>query len=197
MGQDPVGLGLVASLARPSGSLTGINLFANELEAKRLELLRELVPKAARVAVLVNPPDVPNTEGTLRMWGTAARAIGLQLHVLRASTRGEIDAAFETIGRERPDALFVAASAFLNIRRIQLVQLAALHRVPASYALRESVEAGGAHPQRRPASQQAWADPVGERVQLTVKRKGVVHNLSVEVGPTGEGPRTPFSRSKP
>src|SRR5919108_214603 len=82
-------------------------------------------------------------KGPCEMWGTAARAIGLQLHVLRAGTSGEIDAAFETIGRERPDALFVAASAFLNIRRIQLVQLAAFHRVPESYALRESVEAGG------------------------------------------------------
>jgi putative ABC transport system substrate-binding protein len=143
VGQDPVGLGLVASLARPSGNLTGINLFANELEAKRLELLHELVPKAARVAVLVNPADVPNTEATLRDVGTAARAIGLQIQVLNAGTSREIDAAFETIDRDRPDALFIAASAFLNIRRIQLVQLAAFHRLPASYALRESVEAGG------------------------------------------------------
>jgi ABC-type uncharacterized transport system substrate-binding protein len=143
VGQDPVGLGLVASLARPGGNLTGINLFANELEAKRLALLRELVPKAARIAMLVNPADVPNTEATLRDVGAAARAIGLQIQVLNVGTNREIDAAFETIGRERLDALFVAAAAFLNIRRVQLVQLAAFHRLPASYALREAVEIGG------------------------------------------------------
>jgi ABC-type uncharacterized transport system substrate-binding protein len=143
VGQDPVRLGLVASLARPSGNVTGINLFANELEAKRLELLRELVPKAARVAVLVNPGDVPNTEATLRDLAAAARAIGLQIQVFNAGTSREIDAAFETIGHERPDVLFIGASAFLNIRRVQLVQLAAFHRLPASYAFRESVEAGG------------------------------------------------------
>ncbi len=143
VGQDPVGLGLVASLARQSGNLTGINLLSNELEAKRLELLRELVPKAARVAVLVNPADGPNTETTLRDVGAAARAIGLQARVLNASTSREIDAAFETIGHERPDALFVGSAAFLNIRRVQLVQLAAFHRLPASYPFREYVEAGG------------------------------------------------------
>ncbi len=143
VGQDPARLGLVASLARPSGNLTGINLFANELEAKRLELLRELVPRAARVTVFVNPADVPNTEATLRDVGAAARAIGLQIQVLNAGTSREIDAAFETIGHERPDALFIGASAFLNIRRVQLVQLAAFHRLPATYALRESAEAGG------------------------------------------------------
>jgi len=143
VGQDPARLGLVASLARPSGNLTGINLFANELEAKRLELLREFVPRAARVTVFVNPADVPNTEATLRDVGAAARAIGLQIQVLNAGTSREIDAAFETIGHERPDALFIGASAFLNIRRVQLVQLAAFHRLPATYALRESAEAGG------------------------------------------------------
>ena len=143
VGQDPARLGLVASLARPSGNLTGINLFANELEAKRLELLRELVPRAARVTVFVNPADVPNTEATLRDVGAAARAIGLQIQVLNAGTSREIDAAFETIGHERPDALFIGASAFLNIRRVQLVQLAAFHRLPAAYPLRDFAEAGG------------------------------------------------------
>jgi putative ABC transport system substrate-binding protein len=143
VGQDPVGLGLVGSLARPSANLTGINVFSNELEAKRLELLCELVPKAARVAVLVNPADVQNTEATLRDVGAAADAIGVKLQVLNASTSREIDGAFEAVQRERPDALFVAAAAFLNIRRIQLVQLAAFHRLAASYSLRESVEVGG------------------------------------------------------
>jgi putative ABC transport system substrate-binding protein len=121
VGEDPARLGLVASLARPSGNLTGINLFANELEAKRLELLHELVPRAARVAVLVNPADVTNTETTLRDVRAAARAIGLEVQVLNAKTSREIDAAFETIGHERPDALFVGAFAFFNIRRVQLV----------------------------------------------------------------------------
>jgi ABC-type uncharacterized transport system substrate-binding protein len=105
VGEDPVRLGLVASLARPSGNLTGINLFTAELTAKRLELLRELVPQAARVAV-------PITEATLRDAEAAARAVGLQIQVLNANTSREIDAAFETMARERPDALFVATSPF-------------------------------------------------------------------------------------
>ena len=105
---DPVRLGLVASLARPGGNLTGINFFSSELAAKRLELLRELVPAAARVAVLVNPANAANTETTLRDVEPAARAIGLQIQVLNANTSREIDAAFATIVRERPDALFVA-----------------------------------------------------------------------------------------
>jgi putative tryptophan/tyrosine transport system substrate-binding protein len=141
--EDPVRLGLVTSLARPNGNLTGVNLFNAELEAKRLELLRELVPGAARVAVLVNPADVQNTDATLREVGTAARAIGLQIQVLNANTRSEIDAVFESIERERPDALFIGAAPFLNVRRVQLVQQAAFHRLPATYPLREYVEAGG------------------------------------------------------
>ena len=143
VGEDPVRLGLVGSLARPSGNLTGINLFANELEAKRLELLRELVPRAARVAVLVNPADATNTETTLRDVGAAARAIGLQIQVFNARTSDEIDAAFDTIGHERPDALLVGSFAYFNIRRVQLVQLAAFHRLPATYVFRELAEAGG------------------------------------------------------
>ena len=143
IGEDPTRLGLVSSLARPSGNLTGVNLFANELEAKRLELLRQAVPRIARVAVLVNPSDEINTENTLREVGTAARAVGLQIHVLKASTPREIDEAFATINQEKPDALFVAAAAFLNIRRVQLTQLAAFHRLPTAFALREATEAGG------------------------------------------------------
>jgi putative tryptophan/tyrosine transport system substrate-binding protein len=141
--EDPVRLGLVASLARPGGNLTGINFVSAELTAKRLELLRELVPGAARVGVLVNPANVPNTESTLRDVEPAARAMGLQIQVLNATTIGEINAAFATFGRERPDALFVSLDAFLNSRRIQLVNLASRHALPASYGARDYAEAGG------------------------------------------------------
>jgi ABC-type uncharacterized transport system substrate-binding protein len=143
VGDDPVRLGIVASLNRPGGNLTGINLFTTELTAKRLELLHELVPQAARVAVLVNPADGPLTESTLRDARAAARAVGLQIQVLNANTSREIDAAFETMARERPDALFVATSPLFLGRRIQLVQLAAFHRLPATYSLREMAESGG------------------------------------------------------
>jgi putative ABC transport system substrate-binding protein len=142
-GEDPVRLGLVASLARPGGNLTGINFFNTELATKRLELLRELVPGAKRVAVLVNPIDTTNTDSTLRAIEPAARAIGLQIQVLNASTSREIDAAFATIGGDRPDAVFVAQTAFLNFRRVQLAQLAARYMVPASYPGREFTEVGG------------------------------------------------------
>jgi len=143
VGEDPTRLGLVSSLARPSGNLTGINLFANELEAKRLELLRQLVPRAARLAVLVNPVDVRNTEITLREVGAAAGAMGMQMQIFKASSAREIDEVFATFEITRPDVLFLGASAFLNSRRVQLAQLTAFHRLPAAYALRESVEAGG------------------------------------------------------
>jgi putative tryptophan/tyrosine transport system substrate-binding protein len=141
--QDPVGLGLVASLARPGGNLTGINLLSGELTAKRLDLLRELLPRAARVAGLVNPADATNTASTLRDAEAAARAIGLQVQVLNASTSREINAAFENVGRDRPDALFVAPDTFLIARRSQVVQLAAFHRLPAVYPARDFVEVGG------------------------------------------------------
>ena len=117
--EDPVRLGLVASLARPGGNLTGINFFNAELNAKRLELLRELVPAATRVAVLVNPANAINTETTLRAVQSAAHAMGLQIQVLNASTSREIDAAFASIVRERLDALFVAVDPFLISRRAQ------------------------------------------------------------------------------
>jgi ABC-type uncharacterized transport system substrate-binding protein len=142
-GDDPVGLGLVASLARPGGNLTGIGFFTTELAAKRLELLRELLPTAARVAVLVNPASKATTEATLREVEPAARTMGLQIQVFNANTSLEIDAAFESMGRERPDALFVATTPFLNVRGVQLAQLAAFHRLPAIYGLREYTEAGG------------------------------------------------------
>jgi putative ABC transport system substrate-binding protein len=143
VGEDPVRLGLVASLARPGGNLTGINYFNYELVAKRLEFLRELVPAATRVAVLVNPANAAGGETTLRDVQAAARAIGLQIQILNASTSREIEVVFATFVRERPDALFVGSDAFFNSRRVQLAHLATLHKVPATYAQRQYAEAGG------------------------------------------------------
>ena len=140
---DPVRLGLVANLARPGGNATGVNFFVGELVAKRLELLRELVPAATRLAVLVNPANAPNTEITLRDVEPAARAKGLQIQVLNASTSREIDSAFASLMRERPDALFVGNDAFFTSRRVQLVTLAARDRIPTAYSNRDYVEAGG------------------------------------------------------
>jgi putative ABC transport system substrate-binding protein len=141
--EDPVQLGLVASLARPGGNLTGINFFNAELVAKRLEFLRELVPGATYVAVLVNPANATTTKSTLRDVEPAAGALGLQLKTLNASTSGEINAAFATFARERADALFVAADPFFFTRRVQLATLASRHGVPTVYAGRLYVEAGG------------------------------------------------------
>jgi ABC-type uncharacterized transport system substrate-binding protein len=140
---DPVRLGLVASIARPGGNLTGINFFSGELTAKRLELLHELVPAAIRVAVLVNPANAVNVEATLKEVGAAVRAIGLQIQILNASTIREINAAFATFVRERPDAVFVGIDPFFNSRRTQLVHLATRYAVPASYPARDFAEAGG------------------------------------------------------
>ena len=141
--EDPVKLGLVASLARPGGNLTGINFVNAELVAKRLELLRELVPRAARVAVLVNPANTTTATSTLRDVEDAARTIGLQLNILNASTSGEINAAFAALADARPDALFVGGEAFFFIRRAQLVSLASRHALPATYSNREYPEIGG------------------------------------------------------
>ena len=143
VGGDPVSLGLVASLARPGGNLTGINFFNVELAAKRLELLRELVPGVSRVGVLVNPTNPATSEATLRDVGLAARALGLQIMVLNASTSREINAAFTTFVGERPDALFVGTDPFFTNRRIQLVHLATLHKIPATYTGRLFAELGG------------------------------------------------------
>jgi putative ABC transport system substrate-binding protein len=140
---DPVSLGFVASLARPGGNMTGINFFNRELAAKQLELLRELVPAAIRVTALVNPANAVATETTLRDVGRAARAMGLQIQVVRASTSPEIDAAFATLAHERPDALFVGEDPFLNSRRLQLSLAAMRHAIPAIYGGREHAEAGG------------------------------------------------------
>jgi putative ABC transport system substrate-binding protein len=143
VGEDPVRLGLVASLARPGGNATGVNFFAQEVVAKRLELLRELVPAATRVAVLVNPAAAANAEITVRDVKTAARAMGLQIQIYNASTSREIDTAFTTFVRERPDALFVGGDAFFTSRRVQLATLAARHALPATYSVRDIAKAGG------------------------------------------------------
>jgi putative ABC transport system substrate-binding protein len=142
VGEDPVKLGLVASLARPGGNLTGINFFATELGAKRFALLHDLVPKAVRIAVLVNPANIGSTE-SIRDIPEAARAMGLQIQILNASTSREIETAFATLVRDRADALYIAGDVFFTSRRVQFATLAASYRIPASYASREAVEAGG------------------------------------------------------
>ncbi len=141
--EDPVRLGLVTSLARPTGNLTGINFFNRELAAKQLEFLRELVPAVTRVGSLVNPANPTITETTSNEVQLAARAMGLQVAVLNASTSHEIDAAFATLVCERFDGLFVAQDPFFNGRRLQLSLLAMRHAIPATYSGREYAEAGG------------------------------------------------------
>jgi putative tryptophan/tyrosine transport system substrate-binding protein len=143
LAEDPVQLGLVASLSRPGGNATGVNFVSGELTAKRLELLHELVPGAARVAVLVNPADVTATETTIRDLEPAVRAIGLKTQVLKATTAQEIHAAFAAMVRERSDALFLSSDPFFTSRRVQLVTLAARHAIPLASQAREIVEAGG------------------------------------------------------
>jgi putative ABC transport system substrate-binding protein len=140
---DPVKLGLVTSLARPGGNVTGVNFLSLEVAAKRLGLLHDLVPTAVHVAVLVNPSNVPSTESTLREVPEAARALGLQVQVLKASTSREIEAAFETLVRERSDALVLAPDGFFNSRLVQFATLAAAHAMPTAYTNATYVEAGG------------------------------------------------------
>ena len=140
---DPVGHGLIASLARPGGNATGINFFTTEVLAKRLGLLHELVPKAVRVAVLVNPTNSPSAESTLREVPEAARAIGLEVQILKASTSREIESAFATTVSDHADALFVGPDGFFNSRRVQFATLATHYAIPAAHASREVVEVGG------------------------------------------------------
>ena len=140
--EDPVRLGLVAS-ARPGGNVTGVNIFSGELVAKRLDLLRELVPGATRIAVLVNPANFANTATTVKDVESAARVMGLQIQIFNASTSREIDTVFASLVVEKLDALFVGNDAFLNNRRMQLALLATRHAVPAVYASRDYVDAGG------------------------------------------------------
>jgi putative tryptophan/tyrosine transport system substrate-binding protein len=143
IGEDPVPLGLVASLARPGGNATGINSFSREAVTKRLRLLNDLVPKAARIAVLVNPINTATAEPTIRDVHEAATTIGLQIQILNAATIDEIDAAFAILARERLDALYVAPDAFFTSRRGQFATLTARDRIPAAFAQREFVSAGG------------------------------------------------------
>src|SRR3974390_3646720 len=140
--EDPVKLGLVANLARPEGNATGVNFFTAEVAAKRLDLLHELVPGAARIAVLVNPNNNTSTEATLRDATAAARAIGLQMRIFNARTGGEINTAFDAIEHEPPDAVFVAGDAYFSSRRVQLVNLASRHAIPTTFSQREFTGAG-------------------------------------------------------
>jgi putative ABC transport system substrate-binding protein len=141
--EDPVRSGLVASLARPGGNATGMNFFVSEAVPKRLGLLRDLVPGAVRIAVMINPGNVVTAETTLREVQKAADAFGLQIQVLNASNSREIDAAFAAMSRERAEALFVAPDFFFHSRRAQLATLAARNAIPATYANRDYAEAGG------------------------------------------------------
>jgi len=141
--QDPVQLGLVASLARPGANATGVNFFLSEVVAKRLRLLHDLVPKAVRVAVLINPANASTAETALRDVQEAAPANGLQIQIINATTIGKIDAAFASFERERPDALLVAPDSFFTSRRGQFATLAARDRIPAAYPEIQYVAAGG------------------------------------------------------
>jgi putative tryptophan/tyrosine transport system substrate-binding protein len=140
---DPVKHGLVASLARPGGNLTGINLLSTELTAKRLELLREMLPRASRIAVLVNPANAVNTQTTLREVKAAGPAVGFQMQIVNAGTSREIDTAFAAFDRERPDAVFLGQDAFFNGRRLQLANWAARHALPMTSGSRDICEVGG------------------------------------------------------
>jgi putative tryptophan/tyrosine transport system substrate-binding protein len=141
--EDPVQLGLVASLSQPGGNLTGVNLFVGELVPKRLELLRELVPAMTRVAVFVNPANPVRAELHVREVESAGRAMGLRIQIFNTGTVREINAAFATLARERPDALFVSPDPYFVVRRVQIATLAAHHAIPTSFSTREPVEAGG------------------------------------------------------
>jgi len=143
VGEDPVKLGLVASIARPGTNATGINFLSAEVVAKRLALLHELVPSAARVAALINPSDAIRAEAVRNDLQAAVRTIGVQLQILNASSSRDIDAAFAALARERADALFVGPDAFFNTRRVQLANLAAHYSIPTAFAVREYVDAGG------------------------------------------------------
>jgi ABC-type uncharacterized transport system substrate-binding protein len=143
VGDDPVRSGLVASISRPGGNATGINFFTGEVVAKRLALLHELLPGAARVAAFINPADASRAEALREEVEVAARTVGMQLQILNPSTNREIDAAFSVLVRERTDALFVGPDAFYNSRRVQLANTAARHVIPTAFAVREYVDAGG------------------------------------------------------
>jgi putative ABC transport system substrate-binding protein len=141
--EDPVRLGLVTSLARPGGNLTGVNFFAVEVAAKRLEFLRQLVPTATRIAILLNPDETTIAAANLRDVESTARKMGLKIQVLKASTSQEIDTAFEILAGERTDALFISSGPFFTDRRVQLAHLATRHAIPAIHGNRQYPEVGG------------------------------------------------------
>jgi putative ABC transport system substrate-binding protein len=141
--EDPVRLGLVASLSRPGGNLTGVNLVIGELVSKGLELLSELVPGMSRVAAFVNPANPARAESHGKEAESAGRAMGLQVQIFNVGTSREINAAFTTLARERPDALLIGPDPFFTTRRVQLATLAARHAIPSSFSVRDYPEAGG------------------------------------------------------
>jgi putative ABC transport system substrate-binding protein len=143
LADDPVKIGLVTSLARPGGNITGINFLAAELTEKRLELLRQLLPRSDRIALLVNPAEAGRTESTIAAAEAAGRTLGLQIQVFKADTSRQIETAFENMERDRPDALFNGTTPFLSVRNVQLAMLAAFHRLPGTGSDREYAEAGG------------------------------------------------------
>jgi len=143
VGEDPVRLGLVANLARPGGNATGVNFFVGKVEAKRLRLLHDMLPKAVRVVVLVNPVNVSNTETTVHVVQEAAHSLGLQIEIVNATTISEIDAVFASFARERPDALFVHPDGFFVSRAVQFATLAARDKIPAAYPARDMTAVGG------------------------------------------------------
>jgi putative ABC transport system substrate-binding protein len=140
--EDPVELGLVASLARPGGNVTGINFFASEIDAKRLGLMHELLPKAKRLAVLLNPANASTADATVKALGDTASSLGLELLYFNASTAGEIDAAFAAIVQAKADALFIAPDGYFASRSSQLAALVARDRLPSSDFVRDAAEAG-------------------------------------------------------
>jgi putative tryptophan/tyrosine transport system substrate-binding protein len=141
--EDPVALGLVASLSRPGGNLTGVNLVIGELMSKRLELLREIVPGIARVAVFVNSANPVRAESQVREAESAGGALKLQVQIIKVAAAHEISAAFATLAKDRPDALFVSPDPFFIGRRVQLATQAARHAIPTSFSTRDFPEAGG------------------------------------------------------
>jgi putative ABC transport system substrate-binding protein len=142
VGENPVTMGLVTSLAQPGGNATGFNFFANEIDAKRLGLMHELLPKAKRFAVLVNPGNAVSSENTSNALEEAARSLGLEIVFFKAGTAAEIDEAFAAFASERADALFIAPDGFFTSRGVQFATLAVRERIPASCFARDMVEAG-------------------------------------------------------
>ena len=180
---DPVELGLVASLSRPGGNLTGVYFLVGELVPKRLELLRELMPAMTNVAVFVNPANSARAEAQAREAESAARRMGLRVRIFNAGTGSEINMAFATLARERPDALLVSPDPLYVVRRVQLATLAARHAIPTSFSNRDPVEAGGAQDSTA-ACDAAWPDRGEWSLSRRIRREllGVPHAARSEHG---------------